>query len=227
MSSTSASSIRSRSTKSLKERIIDVEVSNSNPVRFLASCLFFTIHATNASKIIGKISLGDGVHRKLEINMYETAESLKETGFDYLQRCHDLYCQSIQEYMKFDQFVEMLLNKFADSRLLKRMKRENYSSVFRSILHRAGINYISDLKMVSQTLYAYDDPNVYREYCIKFMHSRLVSAIETSVHMLLGDSSRTVPLELYEIAKKDRDSIFIKYKRLKKKYNRLRNELEE
>jgi hypothetical protein len=217
-----------RSTRSLQDRVIDVEkVDNGNPVRFLASCLFFSIHVSSASKIIGNMNLGSGAHQKLEYNMYEIADSLKTNGFDYMQRCHKLYCDTNNIYMKLEHFIETLLDQFADSRLLKKMKRENYSSLFRAILYRASSNYISELKKVSQTLYAYDDVAVYSEYCTKFMHKKLISAIETSVHLLLDDSARMVPVDLYEIVKKDRDKLFLKYKKLNKKYRRLKAELEE
>lgn len=229
-SSSSRSRTRmSRSTQSLKDRVINIEkLDFADAVTFLAKCLFYSIHFSNASNItVSNTRLGEGVHRKLEYNMYDSAEKLKTHGFSYLKSCHELFCSHNSEYMKLDSFIEMILNQYADPRLLKKMKRENYSSLFCSILHKAGTNYVSELKLVSPTLYAYDNIDVYGDYCTKFMHSRLVSAIETSVHMLLDDGSRMVSLELYEIVKKDRDKLFLKYRKLSKKYRKLKSELED
>lgn len=105
------------------------------------------------------------------------------------------------------------------------MNRSNYSKLFQSITYEAATNYIIALKARSRTLHAYDDVSVYTPYCTNLMHDKLVSAIELSVHLLLDQTHANVPLKLYETVKADRDELFRKYKKLSKKYRRLKAEL--
>lgn len=212
-----------RSSRTLQDRIIDTtNADNTDPVRFIASCLFYSVHVANASQITGVQSLGGGAHNKLEINMYDTANALSETGFDYAEKCYKLYCSTHKMYMTFDQFIEHLLHKFADSRLLKKMDSKNYSKLFRSIMGKATSNYIQEVKQVSRTLYAYMDIDVYSAQCINIMHEKLITAIELSVHLLVDQAQVKVPLYLYESVKAERDDLYRKYQKLSKKYRRLK-----
>jgi hypothetical protein len=222
----SKSSKASSSIKSISKRII-VSKDNRDPVCFLASCLFYSIHVSNTNKLPTSLSLGSGAHIKLETIMYETISVLGNDSMGYMQNCYKLFIKHLGEIVRFDQFIELILCKFIDKRMLKHMRSENYSKYFESVLERAGRNYIKDLKSCTNTLYAYDSIDHYKDACVDMMHGKLVSAFEISSHLLVGDSGDdSVPLSVYEITRDDRNRLAAKYKKLKKQYRHVKRQLE-
>lgn len=221
----SRSSKASSSIKSISERIV-VSKDNRDPICFLASCLFYSIHVSNTNKLPSTPSLGSGTHIKLETIMYETISILGNDSMGYMQSCYKLFIKHIGEVVRFDQFVELILSKFVDKRLLKKMRSENYSKYFESVLERTGRSYIRDLKSCTNTLYAYDSLDHYKDACVDLMHKKLVSSFEISSHLLIDDSSDSVPLAVYEVMRDDRDRLAAKYKKLKKQYRHLKRQLE-
>lgn len=226
VSKDSKASKASSSIRSISDRIV-INKDNRDPICFLASTLFYSVHVSNANNLPSAPSLGSGIHIKLETIMYETISTLGRDPMGYMQKCYRLYMQHLGEALRFDQFIELILSKFVDKRLLKKMQSENYSKYFESVIERTGRSYIRDLKSRTNTLYSYDSLDHYKDACVDLMHSKLISAFEISSHLLIDDSSDSVPLAVYEVMRDDRDRLAVKYKKLKKQYKRLRRQIDE
>jgi len=216
----------SSSIKSINKRALKTP-DMRDPVYFLARSLMYTIHITHATELsIKKHRLGSGIHKALEVKMYEALSAIKNSAVKYIQDCHKLYADYIGEFISFNHYIELLLSPFVDKRLMKKMKSENYDQYFSAIIKIAGSNYISELKRVSVTFYVYDSLELYTEPCNRLMYEKLFSAFEISSHRLTDDSCDSVPLAVYESLRDDRDRLVEETKRLRKKIRKLKRRLE-
>jgi hypothetical protein len=210
--------------KSVKRRILD-EVDPRDPIYHLAQCLFYTVHLQNVTSISNR--LGSGGPQMLVLKMYESEKVLRAEPMEYLNQCYLSFLKVLGDHFSFNYYVELILNKFLDLKLIRKMGQTNYTSLFTSVFNKACASYIADLSANVKSLYVYDDPAVYKAICVEFFKKRIVTAFEVTVHTMVDDSPENVPRLLYEQVKSDRDRLAKKCKRLKHKYKKLKRELED
>jgi hypothetical protein len=225
MGKTKSSKSSSHSLRSLNTRILDKKDSR-DPIHHLANCLFYSIHLSNVPRV-NNSSLSGNAPQLLKVLMLSEERNIFNNSMKYLSDCCNIFKSITREYFNLDEYVELLLSYFLDPNIIKKMKDNNYTNLFTSVFNKACNSYISDLPIKAPTLYVFDDPRIYSDFCIDFMRKRLITAFEVTVHLMVDSNSEGVPRPLFEEVKEDRDKLARKYKKLKKSYKKLKKELEE
>ena len=213
-----------KSLKSIKERIFD-KSDPRDPVYHLANCLFYSIHLSKVPSV-NTSSLTGNAPQLLKVLMIQEERVISENAIQYLRDCYAIFRNITREYFNFNEYVEMILTKFLDNSIIKKLRDNNYNSLFISVFNKTCNSYIADLPVQVPTLYVFDNPSLYSDFCIDFMRKRLISAFEVTVHRMIDSGSENVPRPLYEQIKEDRDKLARKYKKLKKSYKKLKAEVE-
>lgn len=211
------------SMRSLNERIMS-GVDPRDPIYHLAQCLFYTIHQKNTIGL--PMTLGGGAPKILVLRMYESEKELQADAMGYLNECYNSFKGITKDYFSFGNYIELVLNRFLDTKLIRKMKQENYSQLFTSVFNKACVAYIRDLSANQPSLYVHDTPEIYSAPCTELIKKRLITAFEVTVHTMIDDNPESVPRALYEQVKLDRDRLAKKYKKLKRKYKKLKKEFD-
>lgn len=215
---------RNSSIRSIERNIID-KSDPRDPVYHLAQCLFYSIHLHNITKVSTDRLNANGP-QLLMVLMYDAEREISNNPIKYLNDCFKLFKDITGEYFNFAEYIEMLMNKFMLKKLIPKLSGDNYARLFSSVFNKTCVSYINDLFARTPSLYIYDDPQLYKGFCVEFLKSRLITAFEVTVHIMIDNQSESVPRPLYETVREERDKLAKKYKKLKKKYNRLKRELE-
>ncbi len=223
-SRSSRTSKSSRSFRSISKNIID-KSDPRDPIYHLAQCLFYSVHLINISKVQTD-RLNAGSPQLLIVLMHDSEVNISKDPMKYLNECFRLFTTITKEYFNFEEYIEILMRKFMLEKLIPKMAGSNYVSLFSTVFNRACVNYIGDLRNKVPSLYIYDNPDIYKNYCVELFKSCLVTAFESTVHRMVDNRTDDVPRELYESVRAHRDKLAKKYKKLKKKYNHLKRELE-
>lgn len=220
----SSRSSRNSSIRSIERNIID-KSDPKDPIYHLAQCLFYSIHLHNTTKI-SRDRLSANGPQLLMVLMYDSEREISQNPINYLNETFKLFKNITGEYFNFEEYIEILMNKFMLKKLIPKLTGNNYIGLFSSVFKKTCISYINDLYAKVPSLYIYDDPQLYKDFCVEFLKSRLVTAFEVTVHIMVDNESESVPRPLYETVKDERNRLAKKYKKLKKKHKKLLRELE-